>query len=198
MGKIYISTTCIKASDCFKPREETFRQQLSQIVFPNDINCITQFKETQIYFHLDSSNPSDIIIDAENDYLIKHSQSNKEFCARFNHILPSIHNNEKTSKFRQVFKILLDDTIENKYTSIFNILKTCIDSLQTSDTTLFLKDICNKEITLKCLIETHPDFTRYKAFLEVFYNDDSNVFDCNNPTHITAFNQLREKLNHPN
>ena len=201
MRKLYISTTSIKALDCFRPKEESLKYQLIQIEFPNETNCIKQFKETPIYFHFDISNPSDIIIDAENDCLIKHSQSNIDFCSRFKMIMQSIHNFEESSKFRQVYKILLDETITDKYERIYNILKPNIEALNTSNITLFLKDIGDKKITLSQLTQKHPNFTQSQAFKAInntFYDNDSNVFDCNDSDHLSAFNQLREKLNNSN
>lgn len=202
MSKIYISTTSLKAADCFEQEEEqNLIQKLKQINFPTNENCITQFTKTQIYFHFDNSNPSDIIIDAENDYLIKHSKSNNDFCSRFKMIMPSIHNFEESSKFRQVYKILIDETINDKFNAILQIINANIEGLQTSKVTLFLKDIGKKSITLSQLTEKHPVFTQSKAFKAInntFYDNDYNVFNCNNDDHLLAFNQLREKLNNPN
>jgi hypothetical protein len=118
MSNIYISTTSIKAEDCFKPREEESKNLVKRLNFPSQDNCITRFEDSEIYFHYDSSNPNEIIINSTNDYIIKHSQSNAEFCSMFSMSIPSIHNSEESSKFRQVYKILIDDKITDKYSTI--------------------------------------------------------------------------------
>lgn len=179
MSKIYISTTSIKASDCFRPREESLKQQLSQIVFPNEGTFITQFKDTQIYFHLDNSNPSDIIIDAENDYLIKHSQSNPDFCSQFKMIMPSTHNPEETSKFRQVYKILLDETILNKYDEIVTkILEFLKPQLIGRIGTNFLIGISNSD--------------EIKSLLKECYNDEIESIIHQNSSYYL---KIKEKTN---
>lgn len=127
MSKIFISTTLSKAQDCFSPNKESAKQnQLKTLGIATNENPITQFGEFEIYFHYDTSNPSGVTI-SDKDYILWHSESNNEFVNKFSKKAFSNHNTEEVSKFRMVYKILLDGTITDKYSAIKSAIFPDID-----------------------------------------------------------------------
>lgn len=118
MSKIFISTTLSKALDCFSVNSETEeRTLLSKLGIADSISPIKQFSNKDIYFHFDVSNPNDAD-NTNEDFILKHNQSNPDFVSKFTKIVPSTHNRDESSKFRQVFKILLNNEIHDKYNAI--------------------------------------------------------------------------------
>ena len=204
MNRIIISTSKGRAFACQKEGEPNFQPQIESLIGDLETLTIIKYNDSELYFLIDTYNGTDKIdftFNFESDILLYHNisiKSGAEFVEKFSFKKDANHN--ENSLYRKVFEVLVGDE-NDKFGQVFKILTPTIEALNASKTTLFLKDICNLTISLTQLKQKYPDFTKSQPFKDVintFYNNDSNVFDCNNPTHITAFNQLREKLNHPN
>ena len=121
MSKIYISTNPEKAKCCFDEDEFELCQRFSALLHITPSNSIQQFFNTQLYFHYDTIDV-DITIDKYSDILIKHNLTHANFDNKFLHKKYSNHNENKSNKFRNVFLILLDDSVLDKYLAIKQII----------------------------------------------------------------------------
>jgi len=118
MSKIYISTNIEKAKSCFNRSENDKSKAVESILKINEKFPILQIENTQLYFHFDKSNPDSIIIE-NSDLLLYHSQTNG--FNKQNGFIHKFKNKEHSShpgKFKDVFEILINDGIQNKYNAI--------------------------------------------------------------------------------
>lgn len=120
MSRIFISTNLNSAQSCFNGTDEDNIKELKviSILKINMDLTIQQFEETQVLFHFDQSNPM-LEIDGNNDLLLYHSQTDgfmqqKGFIHRFKKKEYSNH----PGKFKSVFELLIDDSIQDKYGAI--------------------------------------------------------------------------------
>lgn len=201
MNRIIISTSKSKALDCQKEGEANFISLIESLIGDLEAQTIIKYNDSELYFLIDTYNDIDKIaftFNFESDILLYHNISvisGREFVEKFSLQTFAIHN--ENSLYRKVFEVFVGSE-NDKYGQIFEVLKPTIEALNISKTTLFLKDICNTNISLTAIREKHPTFTDNPAFQDVitiFYKDNNNVFDCNNETHVDEYKQLREKLN---
>ena len=75
---------------------------------------IQQIGNSQVFFHLDCTNP-EFEINRNRDLLLYHSQTS-DFHNKFNNAFKEYSNHP--GKFREVFEILINETIKDKYTAI--------------------------------------------------------------------------------
>jgi hypothetical protein len=129
INRIFISTATLKWDSLFSYPEIDWKTKLNvfknsnilslnvpAIYFDNKLsNAIVANSTIILLFDELSTLPDNITINMDTDLLLYHSTTNYEVSYEFTNKAPSLHSSSDNSKFKQVFKVLLDDAVTDKF-----------------------------------------------------------------------------------